>query len=138
MKKLLLSLISIFTLGTMFAHSASYQNSAIEFIEHADFIGASESYNSLCFLNLELNDDLFQDESFKISPNPSKNKLNIKLPRTSDNMILEVFDVLGKRIHKSTITQLEASVDVSGWKTGVYLVKVSDENESQTKRFIKQ
>ncbi|WP_179008342.1 T9SS type A sorting domain-containing protein [Winogradskyella forsetii] len=138
MKKILLSLTSIFTFGTLIAHTASYQNSAIDIIENKDIIGSSVTENAECFLNLELNDDLFQDESFKISPNPSKNKLNIKLPRSSDNMTLEVFDVLGKRIHKSTISQLEASIDVSGWKTGVYLVKVSDENESQTKRFIKQ
>ena len=84
------------------------------------------------------NNDLFHDDSFKISPNPSKDKLNIRMPKASQNLTLEVYDVLGKRIHKSTITQLATSIDVSSWKTGVYLVKVSNKNETQTKRFVKQ
>ncbi len=44
-------------------------------------------------------------------------------------MTLEVFDVLGKQIHKTTITQLETSIDVSHWKTGVYLVKMSNDKD---------
>lgn len=102
-------------------------------------ISASSNHsNSEVFINLESPIDYFQDNNFKISPNPSKDKLNIKLPSSLENITLEVFDVLGKRIHKSTITKLEASIDVSHWKTGVYLVKISNEKESQTKRFIKQ
>ncbi|WP_282032280.1 T9SS type A sorting domain-containing protein [Winogradskyella eximia] len=127
MKKILLGLITIFTFSTVFAHGSAHL-----------FDDASLGDDVVSIYDLDTNLNRFQDDTFKISPNPSKNKLNIKLPKASENMTLEVFDVLGKRIHKSTITQLSASVDVSNWKTGVYLVKVSNENESQTKRFIKQ
>jgi len=127
MKKLLLIFISVFTFSTMSANARWNVNGDVKVIENANYIS-----------DLSENIALYQDEGFKISPNPSKNKLNIKLPASSENMTLEVFDVLGKRIHKSTITKLEASVDVSNWKTGVYLVKISNEKESQTKRFIKQ
>jgi len=120
MKKLLLGLITIIVFGTMTLH-ASFNHSSVETL-----------------INFEIPNDYFQDNNFTISPNPSKDKLNIRLPKSSENMTLEVFDVLGKRIHKSTITQLEASIEVSSWKTGVYLVKISNEKESQTKRFIKQ
>ncbi|MDN3492291.1 T9SS type A sorting domain-containing protein [Winogradskyella bathintestinalis] len=134
MKKTVLSLITLLSVGALFAFSATPQNESIEDILNP----YSETSKWMDGSSFEIEYKLFQDENFKISPNPSKNKLNIKLPRSSENMTLEVFDVLGKRIHKSVITKLEASVDVSGWKTGVYLVKVSDENNSQTKRFIKQ
>jgi len=127
MKKILLGLITIFTFSTVSAHGSGHLFDDVSLVDDV----VSISY-------LDHNVIEFQEDSFKISPNPSKNKLNIKLPKASENMTLEVFDVLGKRIHKSTITQLSASVDVSNWKTGVYLVKVSNENESQTKRFIKQ
>lgn len=120
MKRILLIFISLFTFGAMSLYASS-NHPSIETI-----------------INVENPIDYFQDNNFKISPNPAKDKLNINLPSSSKNMTLEVFDVLGKRIHKSTITQLEASVDVSRWKTGVYLVKISNEKESQTKRFIKQ
>ncbi len=87
--------------------------------------------------------DVFQtidqeDLEFVISPNPAKNKLNVTLPKGTDEASIEVFDVLGKRVYKGTITKLASSVNVSSWKSGVYLVKVSDGKTSQTKRFIKQ
>ena len=81
---------------------------------------------------------LVQDEDFVISPNPAYNKLNIKLLSVNDDVKLEVFDVLGKLIYKGEITQLESSVNVSNWKIGVYLVRVSNNSMSQTKRFLKQ
>jgi len=124
MKKLLLCLVIIVAFGTMSVHAS---------LNHLGIVDDVVSFE----LNENTN-DLFQERKFTISPNPSKNKLNIKLPKSSQKMTLEVFDVLGKRVHKSVITQLESSIDVSSWKTGVYLVKVSNDKESQTKRFIKQ
>lgn len=74
---------------------------------------------------------------FTISPNPSRNKLNVKLASYNETLKLEVFDVLGKKIYVGNISNLETTVNVSNWKSGVYLVKLSNDNVSQTKRFIK-
>ncbi len=79
-----------------------------------------------------------QNTEFIISPNPAKNKLTIKLPVLDTDSKLEVFDVLGKRIYKGLINQLESSVDISNWRSGIYLVRVSNNKTTQTKRFIKQ
>lgn len=79
-----------------------------------------------------------QNNEFKISPNPAKNRLNISIPDGNGDMKLEVYDVLGKRIFKGLLTDLDSSINVSNWKTGVYLVKISSDKISQTKRFIKQ
>jgi Secretion system C-terminal sorting domain len=79
-----------------------------------------------------------QNNEFTISPNPAKNRLNISIPSGNGDMKLEVYDVLGKRIYKGLLTDLESSINVTNWKTGVYLVKVSSDKISQTKRFIKQ
>ncbi len=82
--------------------------------------------------------NLIQDEDFVISPNPSKDKLNIKFQSVNEDLNLEVFDVLGKLIYRGEITQLESSVNVSNWKSGVYLVRISNNKITHTKRFIKQ
>ena len=79
-----------------------------------------------------------QQDQFAISPNPGKSTLNIKLPNANEDSKLEVFDVLGKRVYIGLLTKLESSVNVSNWKTGVYLVRVSNNKGTQTKRFIKQ
>jgi hypothetical protein len=76
-------------------------------------------------------------KEFTISPNPSKNKLNVFLP-SNEEMDIEVFDVLGKRVYKGVLSQISSSVNVSNWKSGVYLVRVSNDQVSQTKRFVKQ
>ena len=81
---------------------------------------------------------LTQKDEFSISPNPGKTSLNIKLAAKNSETSVEVFDVLGKRVYKGQITQLESSVNISNWKSGVYLVSVTVEKSTMTKRFIKQ
>ncbi|GAB4157210.1 MAG: hypothetical protein Tsb0033_08770 [Winogradskyella sp.] len=88
--------------------------------------------SSLSIADLESN-----STEFTISPNPSKNKLNVFLPLNED-MNIEVFDILGKRVYKGILTQMSSSVNVSNWKSGVYLVRVYNDKISQTKRFVKQ
>ena len=86
-----------------------------------------------------LNVQTFGDISkFDIVPNPSKNWLNIKLVNYTDELKVEVFNVLGKRVYAGMINQLNASVNVSNWNSGVYLVRVSNDKATLTKRFIKQ
>lgn len=86
-----------------------------------------------------LNVSMFnQISEFEIVPNPSKNWLNIKLGNYIDDLKVEVFNVLGKRVYAGMITQLNASVNVSNWNSGVYLVRLSNDKTTHTKRFIKQ
>lgn len=75
---------------------------------------------------------------FSISPNPSKRVLNIEFAKISGDLRLEVYDVLGKRVHKGMLTKLKTSVNVINWKSGVYLVRLSNDKTTLTKRFIKQ
>jgi len=81
----------------------------------------------------------FQDASeFNISPNPSYGLLNINLPVLNETTTLQVYDILGKRVLNKELTSLNTSTNVSGWNSGVYIVKVSTDSYSQTKRFVKQ
>lgn len=86
---------------------------------------------------LSTNDEVFTND-FSIYPNPSSSKLKIALPTTLNNAKVEVHDILGKRIYSQNMNTVNKSIDVSQWNSGVYLVKVSSDTSSQTKRFIKQ
>ena len=81
---------------------------------------------------------IFLSDNFVISPNPGAFNMNISLNRIDEHSEIEIYDILGKRIFFRDISQLNTSIDVSQWNNGVYLVKVSDGNAVQTKRFIKQ
>lgn len=85
-----------------------------------------------------LSTDRFTNKDFTISPNPAKNRMNITLPNGMANASLTVFDLLGKKVYAGEISNLNSSINVSSWNSGVYLVKVTSNDVTQTKRFIKQ
>lgn len=83
--------------------------------------------------------EIQEEFSFKINPNPATDFLNVSLSSLStDGVIIEVFDVLGKRILKQNLSEIQSSISVSDWKSGLYLVRVSGKEFSQTKRFLKR
>ncbi|WP_298903376.1 T9SS type A sorting domain-containing protein [uncultured Psychroserpens sp.] len=82
--------------------------------------------------------ELQTQNDFEISPNPASSKLNIKLSNALDNANVTVYNVLGKKVHAKNLNAIESSIDVSNWKTGVYLVRISTNKQTITKRFVKQ
>ncbi|MGM5470925.1 T9SS type A sorting domain-containing protein [Flavobacteriaceae bacterium LMO-SS05] len=75
---------------------------------------------------------------FMISPNPASSTINVYLPKGFENAKLSVFDVLGKEIYHVELNTLHPIISISKWNNGVYLVRITTETESQTKRFVKQ
>lgn len=74
---------------------------------------------------------------FTISPNPGVNELNIRLTQKSDATV-EVYNLLGRKIYAGKLTTLHSSIDITSWKSGIYLVKVITDQKSITKRFVKK
>lgn len=81
-----------------------------------------------------LNTSSFDKLGLSLYPNPVRNgQVSIK---TNNNQPLQVavFDVLGKRVISETIS--ENTLDVSGLKAGIYLVQVTENNITSTKKLI--
>lgn len=87
---------------------------------------------------LTLSEEEFQVNNFQISPNPAKDSFTLDLSTSSNDVSVEVYDVLGKKIFYKKINSISSTIDVSNWTNGIYIVKVSSENLVSTKRFIKQ
>jgi len=79
-----------------------------------------------------------ENADFVISPNPAKSTINLYLPKGYENAKLSVFDVLGKVIYYEELNSLKSYINISKWNSGVYLVRVATDTDSQTKRFVKQ
>src|SRR5690606_41106435 len=75
---------------------------------------------------------------FKISPNPAKSKVTINLPNGANNVKLDVFDVLGKKVMTKNLSSLNSTFDVSKCNSGIYLMRITSDKGTQTKRFVKQ
>lgn len=88
--------------------------------------------------SLTLSQDDMALSEFKMTPNPARSRFILQLPNGVGNVKLEVYDVLGKNVLTKMVHTLSTTVDVSKWNSGVYLVRVTSDHSSQTKRFVKQ
>ena len=112
--------------------SAAVNHQGDQFVGDADFDNITANTTFLSTKDQKL------ENAFTISPNPGRDRLNLKMASAINNSSLEIFDVLGKKIYADKINDISKSVDVSQWNTGVYLVRLTSETGTQTKRFIKQ
>jgi len=86
------------------------------------------------------NSEVLQTDTleFLLSPNPGSKNVNVTVNyNLSYTYKLQVFDVLGKQIFNAQLTKATTSLDVSGWRAGVYLMKITTEDTTKTKRFLK-
>ena len=102
-----------------------------------DFHGASNMSGTIRVVDTLGVDDVETINQFSIYPNPSSEILNVKLPSISTSITIQVFDVLGKNIYK-TSTLTSTSLNVEDWKDGMYFIKVSSNDQIAIKTFIKK
>ncbi|PQB05416.1 FG-GAP-like repeat-containing protein [Aureitalea marina] len=75
-------------------------------------------------------------ENLILYPNPTKDVLNLGLNGNMDNVIYTVFDINGKRVMNG---RLDRSVlDVSSLISGNYFLRILQEGNIMTQRFVKQ
>ncbi len=74
-------------------------------------------------------------QGFSVYPNPVSNRVNLS---SSGNGILEICTLNGKLIRTEKITENNKSIEVGNLANGMYLFKLSDQNEVQSKLIIKK
>jgi len=77
------------------------------------------------------------DDTFLIYPNPTSDKFDIGL-KNSDQAVYRIIDHTGKTILSGTIENGAKTVDGSRLSTGLYLVKVTNETKTITKKISKK
>ncbi|MBC5834810.1 T9SS type A sorting domain-containing protein [Flavobacterium sp. F372] len=82
----------------------------------------------------------FEANQIAVFPNPSTGIFNIAFGNLNPNKI-EVYDITGKLIMKKDSLEVsgnnQTNIDLSNTSNGVYFVKISTENNTITKRIIK-
>jgi hypothetical protein len=79
--------------------------------------------------------DLFEEDEFKIYPNPASDILNVKFIGM-ESASFKIMNVLGQMVRTGKIVQ--DKIDVSELQNGMYILEVNDGEEVMTKRFIKE
>lgn len=72
-----------------------------------------------------------------VYPNPAENHLIITRSSTS-NMQVEIYNVNGVVLQTTEMTDNTKEVDISALTTGIYFIRLTDNENSVTKRFIKK
>lgn len=81
--------------------------------------------------NFVLNTTCFENETFKIFPNPASGFITIVSSVPIEK--IELFDIQGEKVLSSIATQ---KLNVENLKSGMYLLKIFNNDKSATKRLI--
>lgn len=71
----------------------------------------------------------------RLFPNPTSEFLHIVT--TEPNSHLQILDITGKVVHQQILPTSNETIDVTGFKSGIYLIRVRHENQYITKRWVK-
>lgn len=108
-------------------------------VSHKGTLGANGQRFSLIVsgANLTLNNDDFKANSFSLYPNPANDILNVQFSEVlTDDVKYEVYDITGKKILNSELKN--NSIDISTLQSGIYFLKLINDDESLIKKFIKK
>lgn len=103
----------------------------------------NERAGNLYFLTARDSDDFsvevlstttFETAKFSLYPNPT-NTGSVSISTTNSEAItVKVFDILGKQVKNETLTN--NTLNVANLKSGVYIVKITQNNTSTTKKLV--
>ena len=83
-----------------------------------------------------LSNTSFENESFKVYPNPVQNVLNLSFNKNISNV--KVFNLLGQEVMTNAINANQSQIDMLHLASGTYLVKVTADNQVKTIKVIKE
>ena len=76
-------------------------------------------------------------KSISIYPNPSNERLYFSL-ETKTIQYLRIFDITGKTILEKTNIPTPESIDISTFKSGIYILSIQTDKEMFTSKFVKE
>ena len=85
-------------------------------------------------IDTSLSTNEFNSDELAMYPNPAKSGFVTISSSNNDAMNVQVFDILGKQVKKETLTN--NTLDVSNLNSGMYLVKITQNNASITKKLV--
>jgi hypothetical protein len=81
-----------------------------------------------------LSNEEFTTDSFKVYPNPTSTGYVNITSANNENIAVTVYDILGKQVISETLTN--DRLNVSSLNAGVYILKISQNNASVTKKLV--
>ena len=103
------------------------------------FVLAENRYINFTDLTLGTNNPVATENKFYLFPNPSNQWLNIaNLIQNQTPNLIEIISIEGKLLMHLYPTSADSQIDISALPQGIYLCKITSNNELQTLKFLKQ
>ncbi len=136
-EKLNISTGNIQVLSSTYYGGSSYCSS----LQKALFVASSSTVVEMLIAGKVHETEAFES-ALKLYPIPANNKLTIDFPVLGINdKKIEVYNNLGQLVKVSVFSELSSEIDISDLKSGIYLVRLSDEETGKvlsSKKFVKQ
>ncbi|TCN61193.1 T9SS C-terminal target domain-containing protein [Flavobacterium circumlabens] len=132
-----------FAIGTGFNYSVNsiLQQVNGELLLGGNFTTYKEDHRSAHLIgikgntyNLSNEEFIKENKQFSLWPNPANNILNIN-SLNENNYAVKVYDLRGKLIYSKE--NVNNSIDVSSFTSGMYLIKIETQNGETSQKFIK-
>jgi hypothetical protein len=87
-----------------------------------------------------LKEDYFTVNQINISPNPTKGKINISIPKEAglQNLMIFVYDLMGNIKLQRVVNKNDQEIDVNCLANGIYLLNAIINGKIMTGRFVKE
>ena len=82
--------------------------------------------------------ELNLDDTVSIYPNPVTDNVKVNFPKNMNNASVSVFNVLGKKVISQELNTTNNKIEVSHLNSGVYLLKFTNGNVTQTLKMVKE
>ena len=112
---------------TPIGYSLEYDETSMSWVVISDDTPGDFAQGTLSNVN-------FNTVKFSMFPNPTSTGFVTITSNNSDNIQAQVFDVLGKQVLNNTISNNR--LNVSSLNAGLYIVKLTQNNASVTKKLI--
>ena len=82
----------------------------------------------------------FSPPNIALSPNPSSNTLNINFENQTHLASIQISDITGRVLQSFNIQNSTSniSINVSSLSSGMYFLRITSSNKTETKKFIKE
>ena len=113
---------SVFQLQLRAYNGATVSFDNISFVSPGASVLSSTSFNAI--------------DGLKMYPNPLKGDTLYLTSTANADMSVQIFDIVGKEVIKSNV--MNNTVNVSGLNAGVYIVKITEEGKTATRKLVIQ
>lgn len=100
----------------------------------------NQLHNFICGGALSVTENSLNSSNVSIYPNPANRVLNIKFEDEMKDFSLKLYDITGKEVHSETGLNVDASfikqIDLDGLTSGLYIMKIQNNNIVKTEKFV--